>query len=226
MKKIYLVRHGKAESGSVDAPDFKRVLIERGKDNSLQVARRMKKNKIKPSLILSSPAPRAFATARIFANQLKYNPRSIKSRKALYDQEESALLDIVHSIDDKLDCIMFVGHNPSMEELAQFFTGGFKEAIPTSGVVGITFKSKTWKEISRGKGKLKLFVFPKPEKKSTAMKNTLKNLQKELEMKLTKQIGSVLEKTDPSAKGKIEKFVTKSSKKLAKTFIKQVKTSK
>ena len=50
MKTIYLVRHGKAVSRECDIADFERTLIERGENDVLQVAKRLK-TKLKPKTI-------------------------------------------------------------------------------------------------------------------------------------------------------------------------------
>jgi phosphohistidine phosphatase len=222
LKTIFLVRHGKAVSRDTDIPDYNRTLLERGRENSLQVARRLKKQKIKPSLIISSPAPRALGTARIFARQLGYNPRSIRTRKAIYDQTDGTLLNIVREIDEECDNVILIGHNPSINDFALFLTGNFNKDMPTCGLVGIKLKTGTWKEIAKGGGKLKIYDFPKPENKS----KIIKSFQKDLEKILTAQIGRIIGELDAAIKEKIEKPVKKSSKKLAKAFVKKIKSTK
>ena len=222
MKTVYLVRHGKAVSRDTDIPDFERSLIKRGENDALQVAKRLGEKKINPSLIISSPALRAFETARIFAKQLDYRLKAIRTRKAIYDQAEGGLLTIVHTVSDENNSIMLVGHSPLMDDFARFLTQDFKESIPTSGVVGIEFNTNTWKDISRCKGELKLFYFPKQTQKTETKKPDIK----ELEKKLTEQIVNVLKELDTVATEKIEKPVKKSSKKIAKIFVKKMKRIK
>ncbi|MFC1694444.1 histidine phosphatase family protein [Candidatus Latescibacterota bacterium] len=220
MKKVYLVRHGKA-GRFTDIGDFDRILEDTGKDESLQVAGRLKDLQKKPSLIISSPAVRALETARIFADQLEYR-QIIRKRKALYEQADDSLLSVVHSIDDKFDSIMIVGHNPSMEYFAQFLIKGFKEHIPTGGVVGIVLKTNSWKEVSRRHGKLELFDYPHKVKKKVSKKSIRKNL----EAKLAEQIGNFLNEVDTDVKNKLEKSIKKSSKEIAKEFIKKQRQKK
>ena len=75
MKIIYLVRHGKAESRDIDKSDFERILVKEGENISQRAAERLKKRKIIPALIITSPAPRALQTARIFAQEFGYLKR-------------------------------------------------------------------------------------------------------------------------------------------------------
>ncbi len=84
MKTIYLVRHGKAVTRDTDTTDYERTLIERGETDSIKIAERLKNCMIKPSLIISSPAPRALATAKIFAKQLEYLQKKIAVSFSIY----------------------------------------------------------------------------------------------------------------------------------------------
>lgn len=215
MKTIYLVRHGKAESREIDKPDYERTLIERGINDSLQVAKHLKKDKIKPSLIVSSPVPRAFETARLFAQTFGYKVKRIKQRKAMYDQADGVLLDIVASLDDDCDSVMLVGHNPSMDDFAKFLTPDFHETLPTCGVAGITVNVKSWKDVTGGCGKLELFAFPQPEKASK------KEVKKDLEAKITRQIEAVLREADAQAAAKMKKAVKKAAGGLVERFLKE-----
>ena len=222
MKTIYLVRHGKAVSMDTEISDFDRMLIEQGKNDVLNVTRRFEKRKVNASLIISSPAKRALETAYIVAEQLNYNKSRIKRPKVLYEQTEDALLQVLQTIDDEHKNVIIVGHNPSLENFSRLHVKNFNKNIPTSGVVGIVFKTNKWKEINSGKGKLKLFDFPREDKKSTTSKTMRKNLEK----KITEQIENVLTEMDVDSAAKTIKPVKKSSTKIAKAFIKNLKSVK
>lgn len=219
MKTVYLVRHGKAVSMDSGIPDFERTLMERGENDAELIGERLKELKVNPSLIISSPAPRALASAKLIARQLGYLQKSIRTRKSLYYQEDDALINVINEIDDNLDSIMVIGHNPSFTDFAQSYTKDFKADIPTCGVVGIRFKTNKWKEISRSQGKLKLFVYPEKVKKTVNRKSIKKNL----ETKLTEQIENVLNELDKDATKKIKKQLRKSSKEITKNFVKNLK---
>ena len=67
MKKLILVRHGKAEDGSPDISDFERSLTSKGKLLSRLVAHKLKAREKSPGILVTSPAFRALETALIFA---------------------------------------------------------------------------------------------------------------------------------------------------------------
>ena len=219
MKTIYLVRHGKAESGDPDSNDFKRSLIERGQNDSRTVAGRLKKKKFKKALFISSPAARALQTARICAKELGYLSKNIRTRKSMYDQAAGALLAIVHETPDTYDTLVLFGHDPSFTEFAGFLVKNFTERMPTASVAGVEFKVDAWKEVSQGKGKLILFDFPKDKMTPDAGKPSRKDIEK----KLAQAMEDVLKEVDADVAGAVVKALKKSSEKVMKVFVKQSK---
>ena len=222
MKTIYLVRHGKAVSRDIELPDFRRYLIDQGKNDLKKVVLKMKKDGIEPSLIISSPATRAMQTARIFVKELDYGKQTIRERKALYDQTSGSLLQVLHEIEDTIDNCMICGHNPSIEGFARFLVNDFVEDVPTSSVIGIKTDLPSWKEINENCGKLILFYTPKSLKKLY----TKAFLKEELEKNVSEAIKAVMKEVDENAAQKTQKAVKEISKKLAKIFIKKLQKSK
>ncbi|HUT64266.1 MAG TPA: histidine phosphatase family protein [Anaerolineae bacterium] len=220
MKTIYLVRHGKAAGGDTGVSDFKRALIKKGETNSSQVAGLLKERIIQPTLIIVSPAERAYQTAKIFAKKFGYKQKKIKTVKAIYDQTVDKFIHIIQKIDDRYASVMLVGHNPSLNEFAHFLMEDFNEDIPTSGVVGIECNVESWKDITQGQGTLTSFDVPEKVEKP----QTKKSLRKELEKKLAEQINIVLNELDAGAGKKIKKPVRKSSKDISKKFIKKCRS--
>ena len=214
MKTLYLVRHGKAEERNTDKPDYKRELIERGENDVLRVAERVHEKGVVPSLIISSPAPRALATAKMFAQQLHYPTNKIRSRKVIYNQPDGTLLGIVHTIDDLYENVMLVGHDPAMTNFAWFLTDDFEEYLPTSSIVGISFDTDAWREVNEGIGTLIFFYSPEQIKRETTI------TKKNLENKLTEQISTLLMELDTEAAEQMKKALKKSSKKIVKKFVK------
>lgn len=219
MKTIILVRHGKAEEQGTEKTDYDRVLIERGMNDSAAVAVKLENRKIQPSLIISSPAPRALATAKVIAGQLGYRKKSIRTRKMLYDQLEGALLDVVHMIGDEFGDVIIVGHNPSIEEFTRFLAKKFKGTVPTCGVVGLRCKVDSWKDISGNSGKLTFVETPSGPGKSTPPKI----VKKEIEEKFYNCIVGVCAEDGIELKGKALKQVKKTIAELTQLFTRKSK---
>ena len=73
MKKLYIIRHAKSSWKDSTLGDFERPLNKRGKLNAPLMGKRLKKKKVCPDIIISSPAIRAKRTAEIIAKKVKYN---------------------------------------------------------------------------------------------------------------------------------------------------------
>lgn len=159
MKKLYLVRHAKSDWSNPSLDDFDRPLNLRGKKNAPFMGKILKKKKIKPDLIISSPAYRARETARKIAKKIRYLDE-IMYNEHLYEASLKEILEIVTFIEDEYDEVFIVGHNPGLNTLA-FYLVDFNENIPTSGILEIEFDSQTWREISKKNAKLVSFEYPK-----------------------------------------------------------------
>ena len=56
MKRLTLVRHAQAESALAEQSDFDRMLTRRGADDAAEMARRLKRRKLRPDFIRASLA--------------------------------------------------------------------------------------------------------------------------------------------------------------------------
>jgi phosphohistidine phosphatase len=164
MKTVYLIRHAKSSWEDESLSDFDRPLNERGKIDAPRMGRRLKEKDFAPDLLLSSPAKRAFSTAKRIADVLGYSKEKIKTDQALYHADEDEILNVIRSMNDKNDCIVIFGHNPGLTDFVNTMNHDRKryiDNIPTCGVVAFSFEATTWKQIDFGKGELLFFDFPK-----------------------------------------------------------------
>ena len=76
-RTLFLVRHAKSSRDDVTLPDKERPLADRGKRDAPMMGERLAKRQVRPDLILSSPARRAFSTAEIIAKELNYRAEDI-----------------------------------------------------------------------------------------------------------------------------------------------------
>lgn len=146
MKRLFLIRHAKSSWDDAALADRERPLNERGKRDAPKIGERLARREIKPDLILSSPAVRALTTAKIIAGKLDYMRKHIGVDERLYAAQADDLLEIIHALDDHLQCVMIVGHNPELSELAQRLSGEI-DHLPTGAVVEFGFAAKSWAEI-------------------------------------------------------------------------------
>jgi len=163
MKKLILVRHGKAEDDLHDISDFERSLVSRGKIISRQMAQRLKLKEKSHGILVSSPAFRALETAMIFAIELGIPAEEIIMDSKIYSGlSMKNLPNMLTSVDENADAIVLFGHNPVFSDLANDLSQAGCDPMPKSGVVCLSFNIKTWSEIRKKSGKLEYFL--KPEK--------------------------------------------------------------
>ena len=141
--------------------DFERPLNKRGRKNAPFMGKVLKKLKVAPDLVLSSPANRAAMTARIIAASITYPLENIRYNEAIYESSESALIHVVKRIDDAVNKAMVVGHNPAINGMANYIADQSISNIPTCGVFCVDLDISSWTKISEHCGKLKFFEFPK-----------------------------------------------------------------
>jgi len=161
MKKLYLVRHAKSTREYPELTDFERPLNIRGRIDAPVMSELLKKLGVAPDIIMSSPANRALATARLFAEHLHYPLNKIRVIEEIYEAWRENLVDVLKIIDSDKSSVILIGHNPGLQLLAEFLCDFPHENIPTCGVVGLELQIEDWAEIKEKCGKLMFFEFPK-----------------------------------------------------------------
>jgi phosphohistidine phosphatase len=161
MKTLYLVRHAKSSWKYPNLDDFERPLNKRGRKNAPFMGKILKKLKVAPDLVMSSPANRAATTARIIAAAINYPLEDIVYSEAIYEFSENALIRVIKQIEDTVNNAMVVGHNPAINGLANYIGDQPISNIPTCGVFCVELDISSWTKIGEHCGKSKFFEFPK-----------------------------------------------------------------
>jgi phosphohistidine phosphatase len=163
MKTLYVIRHAKSSWDDSNLSDFDRPLNERGKRDAPRMGKRLKEREIAPGLLLSSPAKRAYSTAKRIGEVLNYKKENIKLEEGLYHASDDKILEVVKNIPDKYDVVFILAHNPGLTDFVNLLSDSrdFIENVPTCGVVGFEFRISSWKEINKEKTKRLFFDFPK-----------------------------------------------------------------
>lgn len=161
MKKIYLIRHAKSSWDDVTMDDFLRPLNGRGKRDVLFMAERLKVFHVKPHLIYSSPAKRAFKTAKEIAKVIDYDKKEIVCVEKLYESSYEDYLALIHATNDKHSSIFIIAHNPTITEVGERLSGAILTNIPTCAIVCIAFEVESFKEIREESGHILFFDYPK-----------------------------------------------------------------
>lgn len=162
MKKLFIIRHAKSSWEDLLVKDFDRPLNKRGKKDAPFMGTVLKNKGIIPDIIISSPALRAKTTIETIVKELEVEKKVIYNNN-IYEAALSSLINIIIKIEDTNNIAFLVGHNPSLNALADEYIN-FNENIPTLGIIEIQFKTNTWKNISKDNAKLISFEYPKKYK--------------------------------------------------------------
>ncbi|MDN5200810.1 histidine phosphatase family protein [Fulvivirgaceae bacterium BMA10] len=161
MKTLYLVRHAKSSWDFPGLADFDRPLNGRGKRNAPEMGARLRSRSVKPDLLISSPAKRAYGTAKRIAEEIAYSKDKIQTNKLIYHGSEANLLEVIRSQNNNINSVMLFGHNPGFTDLANVLSDDWFDNIPTCGIVAIQFEIENWKEVQPKKGKVIFYDYPK-----------------------------------------------------------------
>ena len=156
-KTLYIARHAKSSWDDMALSDFDRHLNSRGERDAPFMADILKKQNVKPDLILSSPAKRAKQTANhyheILGGKLRFDEH-------IYEASHISLLDIIQEAFQEVNTLMIVGHNPGLTGLNDMLSNKSIYNLATASVVAIEFEDK----VAPYKGKQKFFEYPKKYK--------------------------------------------------------------
>ena len=170
MKRLLLLRHGKAEGQASD--DKKRALIARGKTDSTRMGRFLREDAYIPDLVLCSDSVRTRQTLDAVSPELQAKP-DVKYLAELYLAEPELILSLIRKANDKYPSLMIVGHNPGLEQCALALASVplekklrkrydvMDEKFPTCALAVIDFEVEHWRDVTPGRGDLDAFVRPK-----------------------------------------------------------------
>jgi len=148
LKTLLLIRHAKSSWSEPALPDRERPLTGRGRRAARKMGRRLAKRALLPDLILASPAVRAVKTARLLARRLHYPRRHILIHEGLYACTPEDLLRTVHGLDDGLQLVMLIGHNPAIEAFAHRLCSHITR-MPTCAVARLAFDTHSWANVGK-----------------------------------------------------------------------------
>lgn len=153
-KRLYLVRHAKAESGSPMFKDFERELTGEGFIDAARMASFLNGRGDQLQRIVASSAFRTRQTAQVFAEQLGFDWEQVELIDDLYDCGARAYIAAVNNTPAETAGLMIVGHNPDISYFAEYLTRDFYESMGKASVCVIEFENLEWAEISGRTGKL------------------------------------------------------------------------
>ena len=160
-KELFILRHAKSSWDEPGVDDVDRSLTPRGISDAHVMASRLKKQLNNLDLILASHANRATHTATIFAEVIGFPLSNVKISSKIYEISEGQLVSIVKALPDELTRVLIVGHNPTFTYFANKYLREGIDNLPTAGIVGLSFNTGSWCDISRDNLQSSFFDYPK-----------------------------------------------------------------
>ena len=157
MKRLILVRHAKSSLNQPLVSDHERILNQTGISEAKLIGQYLSNNKYTPCHIISSTATRTLETANSIIEQLKFKNK-IETQSLIYTDSILNILNLINNIDDQYQCVMLVGHNPTITQLINHIANRKIDHMPTCGTGIVDFKV-TWNSVTED-GELIDFIWP------------------------------------------------------------------
>jgi phosphohistidine phosphatase len=172
VKRLYLLRHAKAEAQAEARDDKSRALSERGRHDAAKMAVHMRRMKYLPDFVLCSTSLRTRETLEYWSVAIAENPKAQFS-DALYLAEPETMLSLLRRAPEKAEALMIVAHNPGTEQIAMALlreelkpreraaADTMEEKYPTAALAVIDLDVAAWKDVKPGTGRLVDFIRPR-----------------------------------------------------------------
>ena len=163
-KRFVLIRHAKSSWANPLQSDFERPLNDRGQSDAPMMGKRLKDAGIIPDRILASTAKRASQTAKHIAKGIGYSPDLIEWHEEFYHCVPSVFEEAIYAVDDALETIFIVAHNPGITDFAASLdTSKTVHHMPTCATVGFRVDTDRWSDFSKAQKTLFLNDTPKTQ---------------------------------------------------------------
>ena len=139
MKRLILIRHAKSNLNQPLVSDHERILNQSGINEAQLIGQYLYTNNYHPSHIISSTATRTIETAKIINRKINFNNK-VETQSLIYNKSIIEILNLINNIDNQYNCVMLIGHNPTITQLTNEISNANIDYMPTCGTAVIDFK--------------------------------------------------------------------------------------
>jgi len=125
------------------------------------MARKLIKKGISIDAFISSPAKRAFSTARYFAKTFGVKKKKIIEIPELYEASINDFYKAIQEADDKYETIALFSHNPGITAFANTLTDVHVDDMPTCGIFAVRIETAKWNAFKNAPKQFWFFDYPK-----------------------------------------------------------------
>ena len=167
MRRLLLLRHGKAERLQSGGRDHDRILAKRGRDDAEAIGAYLVRHKLIPDQALVSTSARTRETWGLVAKAFTKAP-PVEFENTIYEAAPEAILKAIRATEPEAKTLLVVGHNPGMQQLAGLLIASgdvdarqrLLEEFPTAAFAMISFAVESWNGLHPEGGRLEHFVTP------------------------------------------------------------------
>lgn len=150
MKKNYILRHAEAMSHH---DDFARELNSNGYRQATVLGKILAEEKHQIDKIITSSALRTLSTAEIIAEQIGFDKNLIEAHKEMYNATVRVWLRKIQEIQEHIQSVLLVGHNPYISYLVELLSGQAFEGLKTAQLALLETEQE-WRCVSEKTAKL------------------------------------------------------------------------
>ncbi len=118
MRRLILMRHGEAVASELAPSDRLRELTTQGVAAAIRCGQEMRARGFSPELILCSDAKRAVMTMEAVVRGGSFTGIASKVLSLFYLAEPEAILGRCCEVDDAIETLLLIGHNPGWSDAA------------------------------------------------------------------------------------------------------------
>jgi phosphohistidine phosphatase len=162
-RRLILTRHAKSAWDDPSLDDHARPLNRRGRRSALELGEWLHSRGYEPDQVLCSSATRTRETwAVVQSAPLEVMPR-VDVLDSLYHASPDVMLAALRKASG--DCVMLLGHNPGISELAEMLPSrcpshpDFRR-YPTAATLVVDFDIPAWADLKPGQGSTLDFFVP------------------------------------------------------------------
>ena len=160
MKEIFVLRHAKSSWDNVNLSDHDRPLADRGIKDAAKLCVFIKNNGHNLDKVLCSTAKRAKETFDLIADGFNFEIDKTTYTDKLYFGDITDIIKDLRELDESLNNILIVGHNPSLHHLVELLTNEQIDRFTTCNLAIIS-QDDEWITLNSHKCSLKSLIRPK-----------------------------------------------------------------
>jgi phosphohistidine phosphatase len=163
VKRLFLLRHAKSSWDEPGLDDHDRPLAKRGRRASKTIGEHLRREGIRPDLVLCSSSVRTRETLERIGLG---DGVEVRIEDDVYAAAAGELLEVLNGVGEDVGSAMVIGHNPGIQDLALQLAGDgaeiprVRQKFPTAALATLDFDGG-WDALAPGGAELISFVKPK-----------------------------------------------------------------